>query len=179
MNKEGTAQTKTVLDSVTLYTDRLIMRPFRDTDIDDYSDMCADAEVMRFIGGKTLTRHEAWRSMAMVLGHWVLRGYGLWAVEEKGSGRLVGRVGCHYPEGWPGFEVGWALARPFWGKGFATEAAQAALNYAFTALNQRHVISLIDKENLRSIRVAERIGETLEGETELLGRTVWIYGIHR
>ncbi|MEK7387244.1 MAG: GNAT family N-acetyltransferase, partial [candidate division NC10 bacterium] len=91
----------------------------------------------------------------------------LWAVEERDGGRLIGRIGCHYPEGWPGFEVGWALARQYWGRGYAFEGARAALNHAFTALAQDRVISLIHPANERSIRLAERLGERAEGTTEV------------
>jgi hypothetical protein len=101
-----------------LETERLLLRQFRDTDIDAYAAMLADPEVMRYIGeGKPLTRDDAWRNMAMVAGHWSLRDYGMWAAEERSSGAFVGRVGLYYPEGWPGQEVGWALARPYWGEG--------------------------------------------------------------
>ena len=92
-------------------SDRLLLRMFRESDLDAYAEMCGDAEVMRYLGdGHTFTRAEAWRNMALVIGHWQLRGFGLWAVEERSTGLLAGRVGCWQPEGWPGFEVGWALA---------------------------------------------------------------------
>lgn len=83
------------------------------------------------------------------------------------------------PAGWPGFELGWTLGRDSWGKGYATEGAARALEYAFTEMNRDHVISLIAPENLGSIKVAERLGEQVEGETEVLGRRVFIYGISR
>jgi RimJ/RimL family protein N-acetyltransferase len=160
-------------------TERLVLRMFRESDTDAYAEMLADPEVMRFLGGKPMPRAEAWRNMAMVLGHWHLRGYGFWAVEEKESGELVGRVGCWRPEGWPGLEVGWTLRRRFWGRGYATEAARAAVNYVFTVLDQTRVISLIDPENVNSIRVAERLGEKPEGEWEILGAKVIIYAVGR
>jgi RimJ/RimL family protein N-acetyltransferase len=132
---------------------------------------------MRYLGpGAPLSRAEAWRQMALFLGHWHLRGFGMWAVEEKQSRALVGRIGFMQPEGWPGFELGWALGRAWWGKGYATEGAQVALSHAFTDLGRDHVISLIRPENSASIRVAERLGEQLEGETELLRHRVLIYG---
>lgn len=167
------------MNEVTLETDRLLLRFLRESDYEQYKRICQDPEVMRFLGGKTLTDLEAWRHMASVLGHWQLRGYGIWAVEEKSTGRLVGRIGLIYPTGWPGFELGWTLARDSWGKGYATEGARRALEYAFTELNRNHVISLIDPENVNSIKVAERLGEKIEGETELMGKQVMIYGIGR
>jgi len=161
---------------ITLTTDRLALRMLRESDLDAYAEMCADPEVMRYIGdGQPLARPLAWRNLAMMVGHWALRGYGLWAVEERSSGVLVGRIGFWYPEGWPGFELGWMLRRAFWGRGYATEAARAALPIAFTQMKQPHVISLIHPENAASIRVAERLGERLHDTTEVMGRPALVY----
>lgn len=167
------------MDEVRLETERLIMRMWREDDIEEYAELCADPEVMRYLGGKTFDRTEAWRHMASMIGHWQLRGYGIWAVVEKDSGRLAGRIGCINPAGWPGFEVGWTLKREFWGKGYATEGAHRALQYAFTELNQVHVISLIHADNHGSIHVAERLGEKLEGTARVVGIDVLVYGIDR
>jgi len=135
---------------------------------------------MRYLGeGKTLTRPEAWRQIAMILGHWQMRGYGLWAVEEKATTTLVGRIGFFNPEGWPGFELGWMLGRAHWGKGYATEGARRALAFAFAELKQRRVISLIRPGNAASVRVAERLGERLEGSTTLFGQDALVYAIAR
>ena len=162
----------------TLHTERLTLRMLREEDLDPYAAMCADPEVMRHLGeGKTFTRPEAWREMALLIGHWQLRGYGMWAVEERASGSLVGRIGFFQPEGWPGFELGWMLGREHWGKGYAIEGARGALKYAFATLKRQHVISLIRPANAASIRVAERLGERLEGRRELFGHAVLIYGI--
>ena len=165
---------------VTLETDRLTLRMLRGSDLDAYAEMCADPEVMRYIGdGQPLARPMAWRNLAMMVGHWSLRGYGLWAVEERASGVLVGRIGFWNPEGWPGFELGWMLRRAFWGKGYATEGARAALRFAFDHLKQPHVISLIHPENAASIRVAERLGERPTGSVEVMGRPALVYRITR
>jgi RimJ/RimL family protein N-acetyltransferase len=167
------------MNEVTLETERLIMRMWRDADFEEYAELCADPEVMRYLGGKVFDRTEAWRQMASMIGHWYLRGYGIWAVEEKSSGRLAGRIGCINPEGWPGFEVGWTLKREFWGKGYATEAGRRALEYGFNELDKPHIISLIHPENHASIRVAERLGETLEGNARVFDTDVLVYGIDR
>jgi RimJ/RimL family protein N-acetyltransferase len=165
---------------IELETERLNLRMFREDDLERYAAICADTEVTRYLSdGKALTRAEAWRQMAMIIGHWQLRGYGIWAVEERKSKDLVGRIGFFNPEGWPGFELGWVLGREHWGKGYASEGARRALDYAFTDMNREHVISLIHPDNRGSIRVAERIGERLEGRTELFGHEVLIYGIDR
>jgi RimJ/RimL family protein N-acetyltransferase len=164
----------------TLRTERLLLRMLREEDFEEYAMMVADAEVMRYLGeGKPLSRGDAWRQMAFVLGHWQLRGYGLWAVEELSTGRLAGRIGFLYPEGWPDFELGWTLAREFWGRGYATEGARRALDFAFEELGREHVISLIRPDNGPSVRVAERLGESLEGSVELFGREALVYGISR
>ena len=167
------------MSEVTLETERLILRMWRAEDHEQYAKLFADPEVMRFLGGKTLGPAESWRHLAFMIGHWHLLGYGLWAVEEKSSGTLIGRIGFLNPVGWPGFELGWTLAREFWGKGYATEGARRALNYAFTELDRDHVISCIDPDNTASIRVAERLGEKVEGETEIFGNRVLVYGVDR
>jgi RimJ/RimL family protein N-acetyltransferase len=168
------------MNEITLETERLLLRWFREDDFEQHWKICSDPEVMRFLGdGRPMTDLEAWRQMATIMGHWYFRGYGIWAVEEKSSGKLVGRIGLLNPVGWPGFELGWTLGRDSWGKGYATEGARRALEYAFTEMNRDHVISLIAPANVASIRVAERLGEKVEGKTEFLGREVFIYGIGR
>ena len=161
-------------------TERLILREFREEDLEAYAQMSADEEVMRYIGtGKVLSRAESWRSMAAIIGHWYFRGYGLWAVEEQKSGEMIGRIGCWKPEGWIGLEIGWCLRKAFWGNGFATEAGVASMDFAFNKLEQSDVISLIRPENLASIKVAEKLGEKLEKESEVLGNKALVYGINR
>ncbi len=163
---------------ITIDTTRLRLRPFRDGDLEPYAALCADPEVMRYVGDLgVLSREDAWRQMAMLAGHWQLRGFGMWAVEERDTGRFVGRVGLHYPEGWPDREIAWALARPFWGRGYAVEAARAALTEAFGSLGWSRIISLIDPANSRSIHLAERIGERLERETTVRGHRVAVYAL--
>jgi RimJ/RimL family protein N-acetyltransferase len=133
---------------------------------------------MRYIGdGKPMDRGLAWRNLALMVGHWTFRGFGLWAAEERSSGALVGRLGFWQPEGWPDFEIGWMLRRSCWGRGFATEGARAALRYAFTEMGRSHVISLIHPDNAASVRVAERVGERPAGTVELLGKPALMYRI--
>lgn len=163
----------------TLETERLRLRPFRDSDLDAYAGICADGEVMRYLGGAPLSRDDAWRQIAFFAGHWQLRGYGMWAVEELATGDLVGRVGYLYPEGWPDFELGWTLGRSHWGRGFATEAGRVALDHAFERLGRDRVISLINPRNRRSIAVAGRLGARAGERTIVRGTEVVIYGIDR
>lgn len=167
------------MDIPILDTERLRLRPFRESDFEPYAGMCADPEVMRYLTGVPLSRMDAWRHLAIIVGHWYLRGYGMWAVEEKETGSFVGRIGFYNPDGWPGFELGWTIVRSRWGRGYATEGARAALAHAFTAMDRDHVISVIHPENRASIRVAEHLGETLERRVEVIGKECLVYGIHR
>lgn len=164
----------------TLETERLRLRPFRVSDIDDYAALNGDPEVARYLGGGgPWDRGRSWRHMAFLLGHWQLGGSGMWAVEQKDTRTFVGMVGFAHPEGWAGFELAWTLVRQWWKLGYATEGARAALDFAFTTLNKDRVISLIHPENQASIRVAERLGETLQGRTEMMGEDRLVYGIDR
>src|SRR6185436_17390463 len=110
-------------------------------------------------------------------GHWDLRGYGTWAVEERGTGSFVGRIGLHYPEGWPDRELGWTIGRKFWGRGIASEGARAALNHAFATLGWTHLVSLIHPNNHRSARLAERLGYRVHGVAEVRGLQLTMYRV--
>jgi RimJ/RimL family protein N-acetyltransferase len=154
--------------SESLETERLILRKWNLGDFDSYASMTAEPEVMRFLSPRRpLSRYEAWGSLTAMVGHWQLRGFGMFAVVERASNQLVGRVGPWQPEGWPDFEVGWTLRRQYWGRGFATEAVKACIRFAFTTLDRSHLISIIDPENVKSAGVAERVGEQLEGNVRI------------
>lgn len=162
----------------TLTTDRLELRPFVAADLEAYARICADAEVMRFIGeGGPISREQAWRQLAMFAGQWSFDGYGMWAVIERASATLVGRVGAWKPEGWPGLELGWLLGREYWGLGYATESARAARDFLFDEVGVPDLISLIDPANSRSIPVAERIGATERERIDFLGRELVVFGV--
>jgi RimJ/RimL family protein N-acetyltransferase len=150
-----------------LHTERLLLRELRESDFEAYAGMMADPDVARFLSNGPITRVDAWRSLASVIGHWALRGYGMWAVERKSDHMFVGRVGLWNPEGWVGLEVGWTLARGFWGNGYATEAARAAMSYGFLTHDVSRLISVINPLNHHSQRVAERLGETRTEQQEI------------
>ena len=162
----------------TLETERLRLRPLRQSDIDDYAALNADPEVMRCFG-ETWDRGRSWRHLAFLIGHWLLGGCGRWAVEQRETGAFLGVIGFAEPEGWPGCELAGKLARRFWGHGYATEGARAALAYAFDVLRRDRVISLVRPENLVSIRLVQRLGESLEGRSVVLGTDYLVYGIDR
>jgi RimJ/RimL family protein N-acetyltransferase len=168
------------LDIPTLTTERLVLRAFTEADVGPMHRLMQDPEVMRFVGDRSVPgAPDSWRAVAGWIGHWALRGYGQWAVVERQTGEVIGRAGLINPEGWPGVEVGYLLGKRWWGRGYATEAAQAALDWAFAERDFDRILSLIDPANAASIRVAERIGETLRGETRLWDHTVLRYGIDR
>jgi RimJ/RimL family protein N-acetyltransferase len=143
-----------------LETERLLMREFRETDLDAWAAIMGDPDVARYVAPAPMNRDEAWRSMAASLGHWHLRGYGTWAVERRSDSAMIGRVGMINPEGWPGLEIGWTLGKAHWGRGYATEAAAATMRYAFLTQPVDRLISNIDPENAPSQAVAVRLGET-------------------
>jgi RimJ/RimL family protein N-acetyltransferase len=161
-----------------LETERLVMREWRDSDLEVEAAVSADPEVMRFLGG-VVDRGEAWRRMAMHAGHWLLRGYGNWPVELRDGGATIGRVGLWQPEGWPGLEVGWRLAREAWGHGYATEAARASIEWGWATLDVNQLISIIHPDNAASMRVAERLGMGRLREQDVLGQRAVIFGIDR
>tara|TARA_Y100001970_G_C14190639_1_gene835154 strand:- start:1181 stop:1708 length:528 start_codon:yes stop_codon:yes gene_type:complete len=145
----------------TLETENLILRPFKDEDVDDYFGVLDSPEVRRWLHiPESLDRSDAWQQMAWFVGQWELRGTGHWALEEKKSGQFVGRAGLHRPErhDWPGVEVGWLLHPDYWGRGYATEAGAAAVRYGFEELQVDKLFSCILPENHRSQAVAKRLG---------------------
>jgi RimJ/RimL family protein N-acetyltransferase len=161
-----------------LSTERLLMRGFGESDFDALVAMYAEPDFARFItfNGQPYGVGMAWRTICTMTGHWVLRGYGMWAVEEKSSRTLVGFVGPHFPADWPAQEIGWAIAKTHWGKGYATEAARAAMAYAAQTLKWRHVIHVINPENVRSAAVALKLGSKPEGTWQREGKELTLYG---
>lgn len=162
-------------------TPRLILRQPSADDLEPFVEIHEDPEVMRYmkVVGNSSGRVASWRLLALLIGHWQLRGYGQWTVVERTTGVVVGRVGLWNPEGWPGLEVGWVIRRSCWGQGFAPEAARAAMDFAFTTIGADELISIIRPDNLRSIRVAEKIGETLLRTQVIDGVENCVYGIRR
>jgi RimJ/RimL family protein N-acetyltransferase len=153
-----------------LETERLRLRGWRAADLDALAALCADPEVMRFIGdGVPLGRGRSAALLQRIIMHWQDHGYGLWAAEVRDSGEVVGFVGLAHPVWCPELagevEAGWRLARPAWGHGYATEGGRAALGHAFGTLRLARVISLIDPENEPSRAVARRLGMAVSSTT--------------
>ncbi len=152
---------------VEVTTERLVMRQWRQSDFEVYADFFSSPETARFVGGE-MSRDKAWRAMATMAGHWMLKGFGVWAVEQKSAPGLVGAIGLWEPEGWPELEVGYWLTPQAHGKGYATEAAVRARDYAYAELGAKTLVSYIDPDNLPSRRVAERMGAQHEKTITLL-----------
>jgi RimJ/RimL family protein N-acetyltransferase len=160
-------------------TERLRLRQWRGGDIVPYTAMLSDPGTARFItvdGKPVVDAMMGWRHAVVMAGHWMLHGAGMFVVEEKASGKFAGRVGPWSPPGWPGFEVGWGIATEFRGKGYAVEAAQASIDWAFATFDIDRIVHCIDRENAASQGVARRLGARKERETELFGHVadLWV-----
>ncbi len=157
----------------TLESERLVLRGFREADFEPMAEFYADP-VSSFYGGPC-GREEAWRKFAIYPGHWALRGYGPWALEEKESGDFVGVSGLWFPDGWEAPEITWALIPAHHGKGYATEAARRSLEAAYADFGWTTAISVIAEPNAASIRVAERLGARFDYPIENRYGTAGVY----
>ncbi len=160
-------------------TERLILRPWCGADIAPNTLMLSDPPTARFItaDAKPVTDELlGWRNAAIMAGHWVLYGFGMFAVEEKVSRQYAGRVGPWSPPTWPGFEVGWGIAKEFRGKGYAVEAARATIDWVFSTFEVEQVIHCIDPENAASQAVARKLGARIDGKVPLFGHAAdrWV-----
>jgi len=159
-------RTMTSFDELRLETSRLVLRPPRADDLDAWAEMMLDEPSARFIGG-TMPRAVCWRQLMTMIGAWHAQGFAMFSVIEKESGRWLGRVGPWQPEGWPGTEIGWAIVRQCWGRGYAGEAAAVATDWAFDTLGWANVIHSIAPANLSSQRVAQKLGSRNLGPGKL------------
>lgn len=152
----------------TIQTDRLILRPIGPEDFEPFAEMMAERSVAAFLtmDGEPQSRADAWRGLAMIAGCWSLRGFGMWAVEERATGKFAGRVGPWQPEGWPGFEIGWGIHPAFQRRGYATEAAEASIKWARETLGVNRIHHIIAPNNAPSQAVAKRLGARIVGTWE-------------
>lgn len=153
-------------------TERLVLREPREA---DFPAMLAfnDSPRASFVGGGR-ERQWVWRGLLANLGHWVLRGYGLFSVDTK-DGEFIGRIGMIYHDGWDEPELGWHLFDGFEGQGYAVEAARAARDDYYARISAHPPISYIDPENLRSEALARRLGAAPEREAEVFGKLIRIW----
>lgn len=153
-------------------TARLLLRPWTADDFEEFARYYANQDDARFVGGSK-DSEQAWRHMALQIGHWVLKGFGYWAVNEKGTNRFVGCAGLWQSPGWPELELGYWLIREHQGKGYAFEACLRCIDHARKVLSARSLVSYIDPRNTPSIRLATRLGAVYDGTIELAS-----YGRH-
>ena len=165
----------TYLIPESIETERLILRTFKEDDWRDLYVLYSDAETTKYTIRRTLNEDDTWRTMAAFIGHWQLRAYGPYAVEAKASGKVLGHVGLWYPHAWPEPEIMWSLARPYWGQGYAGEAARAVKAMTLESMPDVSFISLIDKDNQRSKRLAEALGAKYEKEILFKDHVAHIY----
>ncbi|MEM9029387.1 MAG: GNAT family N-acetyltransferase [Pseudomonadota bacterium] len=158
----------------TIETERLRLRGWRNEDVEPFAALFQDEDTPRFLGGSG-SYPQAWRTAATEAGHWVLRGYGAWAVEQRESHAFVGCVGIWHPGEWPEQELSWHVVPSRRSHGFATEAAIASRKYAYDTLGMTTLVSYIAPENAPSIRVAERLGCKRDGEVDLSGKTRLVF----
>lgn len=151
------------IDTLRIETPRLMLRPTRWEDFDAWEAFLADEESTRFLGGVQSRP----RSMMCMAGAWFLGRPAMFSVIEKSTGRRVGRLGPWTPEGWPGTEVGWGIARECWERGYATEGAAAVIDWAFDNLGWTEVIHTIAPDNIASQGVARRLGSRNRGPGKL------------
>jgi ribosomal-protein-alanine N-acetyltransferase len=166
----------------TVETERLYLRRFEDTDRDAYyQGIYADPDVMRTLpAGKPMAREDFdSRVTRLMVDHWRTHGFGPWVVVHKADQTLIGHCGLKYWPDSPDVEVLYALAKPYWGKGLATEGARASLRYGFEERRLDHIIAAAFVDNMASRRVLEKIGMTYTGETTFAGLTVAGYAIRR
>lgn len=156
-----------------LHTDRLKLREYRVEDFELFADHLSNPETSAHLG--SADRQTAWRIFASHAGLWLLDRAGWWSIEDRQTGQLVGSVGAFFRYESTVMELGWNTYRAFWGKGIASEAAAAVLNYAFQVRREPKVRALIASGNESSRRVAERLGMTYDMKTELNGKEVNSY----
>ncbi len=151
--------TPRLVDIPVLETDRTILRVPEARDYDAWEAFfCSDRA--QYVGGGAKTEvGRAWRAFGSIIGHWMLRGFGTFAIEDKATGLAIGGCGAWYPKGWPETEVGWTIWDPaFEGGGWAFEAARTAVDHVYAGLGWDTAVSYIDPDNDRSIALAERLG---------------------
>ncbi|WP_229006490.1 GNAT family N-acetyltransferase [Roseibium aggregatum] len=163
-------------------TERLLLRGWKRDDHAPFAAICGDPDVMRYIGnGKTRSADDAARYIASFEEEWKERGFGLFAVESKQTGDLIGFTGLSWPdflpEVLPSIEIGWRFSKPSWGKGYASEAAVAALSFGLNDLGITDIVSIYQIENVASARIMQKLGMLFDRRTidPTCGRQVEVY----
>ncbi len=175
-DKEPSAPEANSDNSQTLETDRLRLRMFRESDLDNLAALFADPDVMRYVGnGEPVDRAEAEKALASIIAHWERHGFGRWAIEDKQTGEFVGYGGLRSLFGTP--EVVYHFATRHWGKGFATETARASLRWGFEQRGFQQIVAIAKPGNAASIHVMEKLGMQFEERTSYYDIEVVRYSI--
>lgn len=145
-----------------LETQRLYLRMFRESDWKDLHDYYGNSECTKYTSRTPLKENETWQKLAALAGHWQLRGYRSYALEEKSTRKVVGIAGLDYPNDWPEPEIQWGLSWSFWGMGFASEAVREIKRMTSIHLPDLSLISLIHPENKNSIQLAKAVEARFE-----------------
>ena len=143
-----------------LRSPRLLLRAPGEEDFPTYMAFYADADASHFYGGP-MSSSNAWKQLAMEVGHWTLKGYGMWSIETLSSSEMIGGCGFWWPSGWPRPELTWWLVKSAQGKGFATEASISAINYAYQKLDWHSVETHLDDDNEAARKLVLRLGGSI------------------
>jgi ribosomal-protein-alanine N-acetyltransferase len=161
-----------------LETERLVLRPIREDDLEHLLALWNDAEVMRYIGsGNVRTSKETEDRMQRLLSHWREHGFGYWALFSKADGCFAGSCGVAYLHGLADAELGYSVARRYWGQGLATEAAARVLRHAFEVLRLPRVLAVAQVGNVASQKVLLKLGMTFQRADQDEGREALLYAV--
>ncbi len=162
----------------TLETERLLMRPITEGDLDDVAALYANPDVMRYIGLRgPLTREQTAERVAFMADHWRRHGFGMWSLRLKDGGAFVGRCGLRYLDNTTEVELGYTLAKAHWGRGLATEASRAVVRHAFDLLKLGRLVAIADPANTASVNVMKKLGMTFERVGHFYGSECVLYAL--
>jgi len=157
-----------------LETDRLRLRRWRESDVDPFLEFYRDPQ-SQAVYGTDVKRSDVWRRVGLFIGHWQLRFYGPWALEDHASGKFAGYCGLWFPDGWSDPEIGWGIMPEFRRRGYAGEAASRVRDYGYREKRLPRLVSYINPDNKASIRVAEKLGAVPDGEFLMHGKIHLVY----
>jgi ribosomal-protein-alanine N-acetyltransferase len=161
-----------------LQTERLVLRPFREEDLDDLAALYGDPLVMRFLGeGRAKTREQTRELLRRAIEHWRRHGFGIWALLDRQDDRFVGRAGVAHLHDLGDAELSYTLARRCWGRGLATEAVREVLRHALAVLRLPRVLGVAQVDNIASQQVMRKVGMTLRGPYRDDGKPALLYAI--
>ena len=161
-------------------TSRLRLRMFTPEDLDALASILSDRDVVRYLGmGEPRSREKSQATIDAILSHWNKHGFGIWALDHKERGQLIGWCGLQFLDKTPEVEVAYLLDKPYWGAGLATECALASLQYGFDQLKLDRIVAIARPENVASYRVMDKVGMKYERDAHYYNIDVVYYAITR